>query len=410
MAPQPAGAALIETPIGETMNVIFENKGEIDPLLITTFGVNVKENDSPIGFFGTGLKYALAILMRHGCSVVIQSGHEHMTFGKKVVTVRGKGFEFVTMNSAPLGFTTEVGKQWDLWMAYREMYCNSQDEGGTVYESEAIPVPQQGVTRVIVSGDAFVEIARRHGEYFLTSDPWIKAARVNIHQGESRGCYYRNVMVGKLSARPTMFTYNVNSSVDLTEDRTLKHPFLVSHRIAAAVIESDNPAYIRACVTAADHYHESELDFDLAYKPSPTFMEVVGHLMKDRIASVNKSAVELYRKNAHAKLAPDIVTLNRVERAMLEKARSFCASLGFNINYEVCVVESLGMDILGMARDDTIYLAHRAFVTGTKCVAGTLIEEYVHLKHGYQDCTRGMQNYLLDKMVSLGELAVGEPL
>jgi|SRR3990167_4583534 len=392
------------------MNVIFENKGEIDPLLITTFGVNVKDGDSPIGFFGTGLKYALAILMRHDCGVIIQSGAAEFTFGKKNVTLRGKEFEFVTMNGEPLNFTTEVGKTWDLWMAYREMYCNSQDEGGAVYESVASPDPQNSLTRVIVSGSAFIEIARKHGDYFLTSDPWIKTPRVNIHQGESRGCYYRNVMVGKLSARPTMFTYNNNSSVDLTEDRTMKHPFIVSHRIASTVIESENAAYIRACVTAGDNYHEGELDYDLAYTPSQTFMDVVGALMKDRIGSVNKTAIELYRKHASAKIVPDTVVLNKVERIMLERARRFCEDIGFDIRYDVCVVESLGTDILGMAKDETIYLAHRAFSVGTKCVAGTLIEEYVHLKHGYQDGTRGMQNYLLDRMVSLGEVVVGEPL
>ena len=392
------------------MNIVFENKGEIDPLLITTFGVNVKDGDSPIGFFGTGLKYALAILMRNDCAVVIQSGKQRFVFGKKAVSLRGKDFEFVTMNGEPLGFTTEVGKTWELWMAYREMFCNSQDEGGKVYQSASMPEPQAGVTRVIVTGKAFADIAGEHSKYFLTTEPWFQAERCTVHKGESKGVYYRNVMVGKLSSRPTLFTYNISRSVDLTEDRTMRHPFIVSHQIALTVIDSDNPAYIRACVTADDSFHEGELDYDLNTEPSATFLDVVGALVKDRIGSVNKTAVEMYRKHAHAKISPDTVALNKVERAMLKKAQEFCASIGFDIQYEVCVVESLGTDILGMAKDETIYLAHRAFVTGTKCVAGTLIEEYVHLKHGYHDCTRGMQNYLLDRMVGLGEMVTGEPL
>lgn len=49
--------------------IIFRNAGTIDPKSITTFGVSSKENPGAIGFFGTGLKYALAILLRHGwCS------------------------------------------------------------------------------------------------------------------------------------------------------------------------------------------------------------------------------------------------------------------------------------------------------------------------------------------------------
>jgi hypothetical protein len=46
--------------------VVFENPGEIDAAAIRTFGVSVKEGENPIGFFGTGLKYAIAILLRTG--------------------------------------------------------------------------------------------------------------------------------------------------------------------------------------------------------------------------------------------------------------------------------------------------------------------------------------------------------
>lgn len=392
------------------MHIIFENQGEINPLLMTTFGVNVKESYNPIGFFGTGLKYGLAILMRADCGVTVQAGEKSYTFGKKAVELRGKDFEFVTMNGELLGFTTELGKKWDLWMAYREVYCNTQDEGGRVYEAESLPEPNAGVTRVIVRGDEFVSIARDHGRYFLTSDPIVKGDKIHIHQGESRGAYYRTVLVGGLSSRPTLYTYNVTGSLDLTEDRTMKHPYLVSHYIAAALLTCDDKSIVRDAVTATDGYHENELDFDIHHTPSLAFMEVVGSLVRDRVAKVNRSAVDKYQKHAAGRLKPDTVALNKVERAMLQKALEFCKKIGFDIGYEIVVAESLGSDILGMARDSTIYIAHRAFMAGTKCVAGTLIEEHVHLKHGHADCTRPMQNYLLDRMVSLGELATGEPL
>lgn len=391
------------------MKVIFENKGEIDPLLMTSFGVNVKEGESPIGFFGTGLKYGLAILMRSGCEVTVQAGERVYTFGTKPTELRGKQFEFVTMNGEPLGFTTELGKKWDLWMAYREVYCNTQDEGGKVYEGEP-PAPTPGVTRVIVSGRKFVEIARDHSRYFLSSAPMIRTDKIHIHQGESVGAYYRTVLVGNLSSKPTMYTYNVVGAVDLTEDRTMKHPYLVSHYIAAALLTCDDKAVIRATVTAAEGFHESEMDFDIHHTPSLAFMEVVGALVRDRVAKVNRSAVDKYQKHAAGRLRPDPVTLNKVEQAMLKNALNFCKRIGFEISYEIVVAESLGSDTLGMARDSTIYIAHRTFMIGTKCVAGTLIEEHIHLKHGHQDCTRPMQNYLLDRMVSLGELALGDPL
>ena len=54
--------------------VVFENTGEIDILSISSFGVSVKEGDSPIGFFGTGLKYAIAVLLRHNQKITAYCG------------------------------------------------------------------------------------------------------------------------------------------------------------------------------------------------------------------------------------------------------------------------------------------------------------------------------------------------
>ena len=97
--------------------VIFENSGEIDTRLISSFGVNVKENDSPIGYFGTGLKYALAILMREKVSVEIAIGERLLKVGTSEETIRRVKFSFITLGGEVLNFTTELGKNWELWMA-----------------------------------------------------------------------------------------------------------------------------------------------------------------------------------------------------------------------------------------------------------------------------------------------------
>jgi hypothetical protein len=43
-------------------------------------------------------------------------------------------------------------------------------------------------------------------------------------------------------------------------------------------------------------------------------------------------------------------------------------------------------------------------------VASTLIEEFLHLRHGWKDMSRELQTFLFDKLVSLGEELNGEPL
>jgi len=37
-----------------------------------------------------------------------------------------------------------------------------------------------------------------------------------------------------------------------------------------------------------------------------------------------------------------------------------------------------------------------------------LIEEYIHIRHGFDDCTREMQNYIFDRMVHFGMASIGE--
>jgi hypothetical protein len=394
-----------------TMHIVFENVGEIDPLLIRTFGVNVKESDDAIGFFGTGLKYALAILCRATMPIIIQSGERVHRFERITRTLRGKDFDFVAMDGEPMGFTTEVGKNWQPWMAYRELFCNCQDEGGRVYESDEIPAPASGISRVIVSDPRFVGIARDHKKYFLTTAPFVVGQHVEAHRGMSSVAYYRRVKVGELGGKPTLFTYNATGHVTLTEDRTMSTPHSVNCMIARMITESTDRDFIRACVVASNDYHESDLDFEGFAQPTAEFMEVVEALIHDTVIGLNESARRQYERHSTKKTEPTPHTMNAVEQKMLDKAIKFCADIGFDVSkYPIHVVESLGPNGIGLAANGRIYLSQRAFSVGTKYVASTLVEEYIHLKLGLHDCTRDMQNHLFDLVVSLGERLLGEPV
>ena len=392
--------------------VIFENPGEIDPRLIGTFGVNVKGSADAIGFFGTGLKYALAILARTDHAVTIQAGETVHTFARQPATIRGKAFEFVAMDGRELGFTTEIGKNWELWMAYRELFCNCQDEGGTVYEAAEPPAPEAGVTRVIVTGNAFLEVRRDHDRYFITGRPAWANSDIEVHPGRSAGVYYRDVLIGQNSLGiPTQHTYNLRRKITLTEDRTAKYAFEVDTTIARGLVQCEDPEIVRAAVTADDGAYEKHISFDVSgVTPSDAFIQVVGGLVRDRVGRLNPSAVKLYERHTKITAEPEPIALSPVEGKMMERARSFCTRMGFHIDQPVIVVESLGNNVFGMARNDRIYIAQRAFMEGTKQLAVTLIEEYLHLRHDLRDETREMQEYLLARLVSVGEELTGEPL
>jgi hypothetical protein len=400
------------------MYVVFENPGEIDTAAIRTFGVSVKEGDNPIGFFGTGLKYALAILLRSGHSVTVQSGASKHKFALKDVTIRGQDFQIVTMDRQELGFTTQVGKTWELWMAYRELHCNCKDEGGTIFVADKpnqLPKPAPGMTRVIVGGDDFRKEHNRRSSFLVVGEPWLKLENCEVHEGESRGVFYRGVLVHRFPrSEVSRFTYNVTGHVDLTEDRTAKHPFMFPHMIASSILSADDEHFLNDVLALDNKYYEHHFDFiDNAYgaKPADPFLKTVEKLTQHAAGRTSLSAQNVYKKAKRLELSPAQTVLVGVESEILTKAVSFCRNLGFPVDeYPIVVTDALGPNILGMAENSRIYISRLAFMQGTKRVAGTMIEEFIHLRYKYEDETYSMQNFILDRLVSLGEQMQGVPL
>lgn len=396
--------------------VVFENPGEIDPLLISTFGVSVKEHDNPIGFFGTGLKYALAILLRTGHEVSIQSGERVHVFGTREQVIRSQPFKLITMDGEPMGFTDAVGKTWELWMAYRELHCNTKDEGGSVFVADDLPpAPAPGFTRVVVRGDAFRQEHDNRSNFILMGDPWLKLDSCEVYEGESRGVFYRGILVHRLpKAEVSRYTYNITSHVELTEDRTAKFPILFPMWIAGSILAADDERFLRDVLALDNHYYEHHFDFrDVlgTRKTTPAFLNTVESLVQAKAARTNVSAQLHYRAEKRADLHPATTVLVGVESDILVKAVKFCERLGFMVaEYPIEVTDALGPNILGMAENGRIYVSRRAFMQGTKRVAGTLIEEFIHLRYEHSDESRGMQEFLLDRLVSVGEQMQGEPL
>lgn len=398
--------------------IVFENPGEIDIRSISTFGVSVKEGDNPIGFFGTGLKYAIAVLLRTGHKVAIYAGETIVQFAKRRDVVRGQEFEFVTMSvdggePTSIGFTTELGKQWELWMAYREIACNCKDEAGSAFRVKGPVLPRPGFTQVVIAGDDFAAVHSTRQQYLLEDDPDLMVGTLEIRNRPSTAFFYRGVRVMELQHQSLM-TYNETARVELTEDRTVKNQYMVNYQLARAMLESDNESLLHTIITADSATFEGQFVWNwTGLSPGASFMKVMGECVADRITKVNPTALSVYNEYVDKLTTPREIQLTRVQMMTMEKALTFCSGIGFEIrgSYPIKVVESLGSGCLGIAKDNTIYIAERVFhLGGTKQLASTLIEEYLHLRQGWADLTRELQSFLFDKVVSLGEELAGEPL
>ena len=392
--------------------IVFENPGEIDVAAIQTFGVSVKEGENPIGFFGTGLKYAIAVLLRANHKITIFSGLQKYAFAKEKAIIRNQEFELVTINGERMGFTTQVGKTWELWMAYRELFCNTRDEYGEASKCREAPEPEAGKTFVIVEGNAFEGIHAGRWEYLIEDEADMRFGDMEIFTRPASGFFYRGVRVAPLGRR-SCFTYNAVAAMELTEDRSVKHHYEVNYRIALALLQCDNEVVLRRVLSQPESVYEHHLDYHgwSSVRPSDVFMKVVGDLYSMSDKNLNASAIQVW-KDANPKVFnPAVLEMTAVQRMTLSRAVDFCRRIGFAVDqYEIVVVETLGDGGLGRAECGKIYVAERTFhLGGTKQVASTLIEEFVHLQHGYEDMTRELQSFLFEKLCSMGEELIGEP-
>lgn len=390
------------------MTLSFANPGELDPRLIATFGANVKASSSAIGFFGTGLKYAIAVTLRLGGKIEIWSGQTQYNFGIDHTVIRGKDFSFVTMDKQPLGFTLELGKTWEPWMAYRELVCNARDEGGGVQTGSI--QPEDGKVTILVDCPAIDQAHEKCSDIFLQTKPLWANELCEIHEGGGHAVYYRGVRVHQTQEH-CHFTYNLLEHTDLTEDRTLRYVWQLSPKCRNAIAECTSHDIIRQAVLSKEKTFEHTFDYS-EHSLGHDFVQIVDRLAQNNTGGINLSARKAVKALLLKDDVPQVTELSSLEQNILQKAIAFVRQMtnGEIDQYNIEVFSALGEDILGVARDGKIMLSRRVFRQGTKMVAGTILEEYIHLHHNHADCTRSMQNHLIDWLCTLQEEKNGVPL
>jgi len=357
------------------------------------------------------------VLMREGCEITIHSGLNTCIISKQADDFRGKSFEFITATTngvnQMLGFTTELGKNWQMWAAYRELACNCMDEAGDTYETGVEPRPVAGKTVIAVKGEAFEAEHFGRGKNILQDEAFASfgdACKVEVRNGESNHIYYRGIRVHDTAQR-SMFRYNVLSDLSLTEDRIAKGS--PNSIISRALLLCDDKEILSSVLSASDDWLEHSFDYHgWGISPSGEFLGAVGMLVQDKVAIVNRSALQVWRDHTNKKLDMQEIALTAIEQQKLSRAIAFVERDGYAVTqYPIKVVEALGSGTLAMAEDDTIFLTRQLLtIGGATKIASCLIEEYLHLKHGFEDCSRQMQTYIFEKLVSVYEELHGEAL
>jgi len=247
--------------------ILFRNPGLIDLDAVTTMGVSVK-NPNAFGYFGTGLKFAVATILRDGGEVFIFRGPLVHKFTQHETEIRGQTFHKVRLDGKDMAITTQLGRNWQPWMVLRELGCNALDEEGGFErvddDFDVAPTVGADETVVAVRWQKLEEAFNCAGDIFYQygdRKTIIETTKLQVAEGGSDYLFYRGIRAMKLE-RPSRFTYNILSEQTLTEDRNIAASYYADAVVRQFWMRCEDQDLIRTAVTTGPGHYEAHLRFD----------------------------------------------------------------------------------------------------------------------------------------------------
>ncbi len=370
--------------------VIFHTSTDIDPISWEIMGIHAKPNGkNPIGLFGTGLKYAIAVLLRTGHEITIYNGEKKYEFTLEPMQFRGVDFDRITCNGKTLPFTTDYGKNWKVCGAYRELTSNTMDEGGLHYAGDI--VGDDG-TYIVVKGKEFRQCLENHLQYFVGDrEPIHEGPALRIFNG-SGNVFFRGVKVAEV--QNAHYDYEILNEVELTEDRTIANAYMIRFRVGQAVCaEVKNKELLTDLVTKRGF--EGELDYDNPW--SEDIKNVVSEVWSHNPQLLNKELIakhKAYNPTAGFK----VMEMDEEQRGMLRRSMEFLETAGYPVTARVQMVDNGDANLLAFYHGDEIHLSVRAFEKTSFDLAQILFEEQHH-RNGHDDYSHGFQRYLIEQVM-----------
>jgi len=376
--------------IQENKSVVFHTNGEINPGAWELMGLSVKTNEESIGMFGTGFKYAIAVLLRTGHEVTIhcESGKVY-EFSLEKMEFRGQEFQRVLCNGKHLAFTTHYGFKWTVDQAYRELMSNTMDESGVCLLASG---PLSAGTSIVVTGPEIIDSHKNNDRIFIGDrEPIAKTNTVNFYTGKG-DVWFRGVKVSEL--QQANWSYEILSHLDLTEDRTMANIYAFRYTVGVAICKHlKDKSLIEKLITSKGI--ESEFDYDNTW--SKEMEETVNEVWKKRPTSLNPKIANILRlRNPSSGFA--IKEMTDDEKLMVQDACDFLEQAGYRVDCQIHRVDSSDSNVVAYYYDGAMHLTDKAFESGQFELVQTIFEESAHHK-GFVDYSLSFQQYLIKQVI-----------
>jgi hypothetical protein len=379
----------------------------------TTMGVSVKESDHAIGKFGTGLKYAIAGVLRLGGTITIHVDGERHDFRAVDTSIRGRAFRIVHCNGVPCGFTTELGKHWEPWQLFRELASNALDEGGRW--QAGVADPKAAATVIHVDCRAVVESEQTEHVFLGKRRALLESSNgAQVFDGASRHYYFNGIRAGSfggmapVSVNVTCGKLSEDRLLDLaTVNRELAWAFRTAtrwdHDLLLSVLPSSDPT---------DFWVKHVCPYSLAgAELPPDLLDFMAARPKYVKHPGLRQLLEAHGRKGGSGRWTAVEPTPRFE-SLLTAGETLCRAVGVDSipREKARLTADLGDRELAVTCLDTreVWFSTKLAMLGRDEFLCGYLEEALHAMTGYHDCTREFQNSLLSILVANHTNALAE--
>lgn len=402
------------------------NKGEMQQEAMTLLGASTKRgDDTKIGFFGSGLKYAMAMLIREGIEFHIFAGSKEVKVTTKPVQFRDKEFHRIYINGEATSMTTDMGVDWEPWFALREVLCNAIDEGAHDIDMlESVKGKKGYTTFGIEMSSKLNSVMEFWQKYFCEKRPDIMLSLEGsqvFHGDDNELIVYRRGVRCYHERTKSLFHYNMQWA-KINESRVLASKWDFDRQLVRWIAKNATEDIARRVIDGWRGTYESGLDWDvddiffascwLDIIGGRSIMadEVTGYFMRDIEEgalvlphSLVKGLKNFFKDKVRVIGMSDrygervILPMDERKKSMLADVLAFLKKSGIDCTATVHLAKFKKDYIHGEAHEGEIYIAEQTFENGKRYLALTIIEEMMHLKSGAGDGTRSFQNYIISQ-------------